>query len=92
MSRLLLFLNRPPPAIALPPVCLPLSPAHPPQEEPESLALSPEDLEKRLESLLDTCTYTVFNYTRRGLFDRDKLIVLTLLTFAILLRSQAIDA
>jgi hypothetical protein len=25
----------------------------------------------------------VFNYTRRGLFDRDKLIVLTLLTFNI---------
>ncbi len=30
----------------------------------------------------------VYNYTRRGLFDRDKLIVLTLLTFTILLRSQ----
>jgi hypothetical protein len=54
----------------------------------ENLALSPEDLEKRLQSLLDTCTYTVYNYTRRGLFDRDKLIVLTLLTFTILLRSQ----
>lgn len=58
------------------------------QEEEETLALSPEDLEKRLQSLLDTCTYTVYNYTRRGLFDRDKLIVLTLLTFTILLRSQ----
>ncbi len=58
------------------------------QDEPENLNLSPEDLEKRLQSLLDTCTYTVFNYTRRGLFDRDKLIVLTLLTFTILLRSQ----
>lgn len=34
----------------------------------------------------------VFNYTRRGLFDRDKLIVLTLLTFNIGLRSGAIDA
>ncbi|KAJ9515913.1 hypothetical protein QJQ45_016901, partial [Haematococcus lacustris] len=60
-------------------------------EEEEELSLSPEELEARLQSLLDTCTYTVFNYTRRGLFDRDKLILLTLLTFTILLRSQAID-
>ena len=46
---------------------------------------TPQQLEIRLKNLLDTCTYTVFNYTRRGLFDRDKLIVLTLLTFQILL-------
>lgn len=50
--------------------------------------MSPEELEARLISLLDTCTYTVYNYTRRGLFDRDKLIVLTLLTFSILQQSQ----
>lgn len=42
--------------------------------------MTPEQLEARIVALLDTCTYTVFNYTRRGLFDRDKLIVLTLLT------------
>ena len=58
------------------------------EEEEEGLQLSPEALELRLQSLLDTCTYTVFNYTRRGLFDRDKLIVLSLLTFSILLRGQ----
>ena len=46
---------------------------------------TPQQLEIRLKNLLDTCTYVVFNYTRRGLFDRDKLIVLTLLTFQILL-------
>ena len=40
----------------------------------------------RLKTLLDTCTYVVFNYTRRGLFDRDKLIVLTLLTFHIMVK------
>lgn len=61
-------------------------------EEDDGVQLTPEQLEKRLQSLLDTCTYTVFNYTRRGLFDRDKLIVLTLLTFTVLLRSQAIDS
>lgn len=54
--------------------------------------MTPEQLEVRIAALLDTCTYTVYNYTRRGLFDRDKLIVLTLLTFQILLRSGTIDA
>ncbi len=58
------------------------------EDDDEGLQLTPEALEKRLQSLLDTCTYTVYNYTRRGLFDRDKLIVLTLLTFTILIRSQ----
>ena len=43
----------------------------------------------RLKTLLDTCTYVVFNFTRRGLFDRDKLIVLTLLTFHIMLKVSA---
>lgn len=52
-------------------------------DDGESFAMTPEELEARMLSLLDTCTYTVFNYTRRGLFDRDKLIVLTLLTFNI---------
>ena len=47
---------------------------------------TPEQLEVRLTNLLETCTYVVFNYTRRGLFDRDKLIVLTLLTFQIMLK------
>ena len=46
-------------------------------------------LQIRLKTLLDTCTYVVFNYTRRGLFDRDKLIVLTLLTFHIMLKVSA---
>lgn len=50
--------------------------------------MTQEELDARLIQLLDTCTYTVFNYTRRGLFDRDKLIVLTLLTFSILMNSQ----
>ena len=45
----------------------------------------------RLKTLLDTCTYVVFNYTRRGLFDRDKLIVLTLLTFHIMLKVSKQD-
>lgn len=48
--------------------------------------MAPEVLEARLKALMETCTYVVFNYTRRGLFNRDKLTVLTLLTFSILLK------
>ena len=38
----------------------------------------------RLQSQMDTCTYTIYNYTRRGLFDKDKLIVSSLITLSIL--------
>ncbi|KAK9817742.1 hypothetical protein WJX72_001478 [[Myrmecia] bisecta] len=62
------------------------------EEEDANAAPTPEQLEIRLKSLLDTCTYVVFNYTRRGLFDRDKLIALTLLTFQIMVKEKAISA
>ena len=52
--------------------------------------LDPETLAARLGALLRTCTYTVFEYTRRGLFDRDKLIVASMLAFKILLSEGAI--
>jgi len=61
-------------------------------EEEEEFDMTPDRLDARIATLLETCTYTVYNYTRRGLFDRDKLIVLTLLTFQILLRSGKVDA
>ena len=50
-----------------------------------------EDMEKRLNALLETTTYTVFNYTRRCLFDKDKLIVSTMLTFSILLKDGKLN-
>jgi dynein heavy chain, axonemal len=59
--------------------------------EEEDFTMSPEDLEKRLAGLTDCTTFTVFDFTRRGLFDRDKLIVTCLLTFRILLRDNLID-
>ncbi|CAD7704939.1 unnamed protein product [Ostreobium quekettii] len=62
------------------------------EEEDEEDYDDPEVLEKRLQALMETCTYTVYNFTRRGLFDRDKLIVLTLLTFRILLAGKQLDA
>lgn len=33
--------------------------------EEEDYSMTPEQLETRLQALLDTCTYTVFSYTRR---------------------------
>ena len=32
--------------------------------------MSPEDLERRLGALRESATFTVFDFTRRGLFDR----------------------
>lgn len=61
------------------------------EEETEDDIELPGGLEKRLADLLETCTYTVFSYTRRGLFDRDKLIFLSLLTLNIFLRDGSID-
>ena len=49
--------------------------------------LTPEQLSARLTKLIDTITFTIFEYTRRGLFDRDKLTVSTLLALSILLKN-----
>jgi len=49
--------------------------------------MSPRSLKKRVDDLIDSLTYTGFQSTRRGLFERHKLIVATLLTFRVLLRS-----
>ena len=57
-----------------------------PAEEP-----TPEQLEKRLGALIDTTTYTVFDYTRRGLFDKDKLIFSAMLVFRVLLKAGQLD-
>lgn len=61
------------------------------EDEEEDYSMSPEDLERRLVALTECATFTVFDFTRRGLFDRDKLIITSLLTFTILLRSKMID-
>lgn len=57
-------------------------PAAAPEEE-EDYSMSPEDLERRLGALHESTTFTVFDFTRRGLFDRDKLIVTCLLTLRV---------
>lgn len=41
-----------------------------------------------MNDLIESLTYTAYQYTRRGLFERHKLIVATMLTFRILLRAE----
>ena len=45
---------------------------------------TPEQLQKRLDALLEAITFQVFNYARRGLFDRHKLILSSQLTIKVL--------
>ena len=61
------------------------------EEEEEDYSMTPEELERRLVALTECATFTVFDFTRRGLFDRDKLIITSLLTFTILIRMKMID-
>ncbi len=48
--------------------------------------LSPKSLSKRVDRLIDSITYTSFNFTRTGLFERHKIIVTTMLTLRIMIR------
>lgn len=48
--------------------------------------MTPQQLEARVNRLIDSITLTSFTYTRRGLFDRHKVIVTAMLTFKIMER------
>lgn len=54
--------------------------------------MSPRSLTARVNALIESLTYTAYQYTRRGLFERHKLTVATMLTFRILLRDGRLDA
>ncbi len=56
-------------------------------EEP----LSPRSLKKRIDDLIDSISYTAFHFNRRGLFEKHKTIVSTLLTFRILQRDGLLN-
>nr|SYZ35238.1 PtDNAH9b [Paramecium tetraurelia] len=49
--------------------------------------LTPQSLRKRVNQLIESITYTSFQYARRGLFERHKLIVSTMLTLRINLKA-----
>ncbi|CAH8620633.1 unnamed protein product [Schistosoma intercalatum] len=50
-----------------------------------------EDIQTRVKNLLDSITYSVYMYTSRGLFEKDKLIFTAQMTFQILSVSNEID-
>merc|ERR1719163_189240 len=55
------------------------------------MELNDEELAERCVHLVDLITEIVFNYIRRGLFERDKLTVATLLTLRVLLKAEKLD-
>ncbi|CAK1583483.1 unnamed protein product [Parnassius mnemosyne] len=59
----------------------------------EALVRAPaaDDLEARVRNLLDSITFAVFVYTSRGLFEKDKLIFLFLITLQILQADGKVD-
>jgi len=53
--------------------------------------MSPRSLKKRVDNLIETLTYVAFNYARRGLLEAHKLIVSSLLTLRIMIRSEVLS-
>ncbi|CAE8665977.1 unnamed protein product [Polarella glacialis] len=56
------------------------------KEEEDIIELTGKDLKLRVDPLCRTITYFVWNYTRRGLLDADKLTVVTMIIMKILVR------
>ncbi|XP_019398323.1 PREDICTED: dynein heavy chain 17, axonemal [Crocodylus porosus] len=50
-----------------------------------------EEVKQRVANLTDEITYSVFMYTARGLFERDKLIFLAQVTFQVLLMKKEVN-
>jgi dynein heavy chain len=50
--------------------------------------MTPRTLKSRVNELIESLTFTGFQYARRGLFERHKIIVAGMLTMRILLRSE----
>mmetsp|Transcript_7681 Transcript_7681/g.7099 ORF Transcript_7681/g.7099 Transcript_7681/m.7099 type:complete len:163 (+) Transcript_7681:2896-3384(+) len=48
-------------------------------------------LQKRVEALTESITYQGFNYTRRGLLEKHKLLIATILCLRILIRKKKIE-
>ena len=49
------------------------------------------DLKERLKDLISSITYQVFNFCRRGLFDKHKLLFTTSVVFKVLVRTKLLD-
>lgn len=54
-------------------------------------SMTPRSLGKRVDLLTETITYKAFNFVRRGLFEKHKLIFATLMTFRILVNLKKLN-
>lgn len=68
-----------------------------PSEPEDDGEMSPRTLKARVDALTESITFEGFNYTRRGTFEKHKLIVATMLTFRInvrkgLIKQDEVDA
>jgi dynein heavy chain len=61
------------------------------EEKADDEPMTPRTLNKRVEALTESVTFEGFNYTRRGLFEKHKLLVATMLCLRILIRKKKID-
>ena len=61
------------------------------EDKAEDEPMTPRTLNKRVEALTESITFEAFNYTRRGLFEKHKLLVATMLCLRILVRKKKID-
>jgi dynein heavy chain len=59
-------------------------------EDHEEDLIDPKMLQKRVETLIKSMTYEAFNYAKRGLFERHKLLIATILCMGILVRKKKI--
>jgi len=64
--------------------------APPEEEEEEIIELTGKDLKLRVDLLCNIITFFVWNYTRRGLLDSDKLTVVSMMAMNILVRAGKI--
>jgi dynein heavy chain len=53
--------------------------------------MTPRTLTKRVDALTESITYESFEYTRRGMLERHKLLVATMLCLRILVKKKVID-
>lgn len=61
------------------------------EDRAEDEPMTPRTLNKRVEALTESITFEAFNYTRRGLFEKHKLLVATMLCLRILIRKKKIE-
>ncbi|KAG6609263.1 dynein heavy chain [Phytophthora cinnamomi] len=61
------------------------------ESEPAVADLTDEEMKERCQVLMDSITSCVYNYVRRGLFERNKLTVATMLCLKILLKDGLLN-